>query len=414
MKFLIINYYWEPMVDAHAYRWPQIVRGLSSMGHSVEIITSRIEGLGRLDSSGGVQIMRVGLWSAKNSRVMNEQILQRKQLGIFRLFLRKLKLLAIRIYSHLYWPDPLWHWMPSLLLELCKRRTRGYDYIISYYPSLTAHIGAYIYVKFLSRNEIYWIADYGDPFSVSHEWSANNKCIYQRINYWMDSKIYSGSNVFAVMNDETFARYSKLFNGSSRILKVNHLAPEMPMIYSRKQSKTLTLVYVGSFHKQVRDHLLLFEFSKLLMSITKFDLIIELYGPIDYWLGIELPANVRLNGKVSRDKAIGLLCSADLLINVNNSTILMTPSKVVEYIATRRPIINIGGDLSKTYEPLSRYERLGMAWSFVGTKSLDENYDLEAFIDNAIERDTLSDEDLAWCLAGHSLEDILTNYNIQI
>ena len=67
----------------------------------------------------------------------------------------------------------------------------------------------------------------------------------------------------------------------------------------------------------------------------------EVYGPLNGFTPEELSADfVRYEGLIERDVAILYSRSNCILINVENINCVMTPSKVVEVVATGNPIIN--------------------------------------------------------------------------
>ncbi len=66
---------------------------------------------------------------------------------------------------------------------------------------------------------------------------------------------------------------------------------------------------------------------------------------------------VRWYHNLPLEECLGIMCHADILINLGNRTVNQTPSKVFDYIGTGNPIVNfysLEGDTSKRY--LERYE----------------------------------------------------------
>ncbi|ASD63971.1 hypothetical protein [Bdellovibrio bacteriovorus] len=78
----------------------------------------------------------------------------------------------------------------------------------------------------------------------------------------------------------------------------------------------------------------------------------NVYGPPNGF-HFEVDGDIsKYHGPLSREGAISAVKLADILVNVENTNCVMTPSKVVEYVATGKPIINIMADLGST--PLLR------------------------------------------------------------
>ena len=51
--------------------------------------------------------------------------------------------------------------------------------------------------------------------------------------------------------------------------------------------------------------------------------------------------HVTIVGKVTKEKALQYLWQADVLVNIGNRVENMLPSKVLEYISTGKPVLNI-------------------------------------------------------------------------
>jgi hypothetical protein len=54
-----------------------------------------------------------------------------------------------------------------------------------------------------------------------------------------------------------------------------------------------------------------------------------------------LGRNLHLHGMVGRDRVLRAQREADVLVNIGNESLLQLPSKIPEYIAAGRPILNI-------------------------------------------------------------------------
>lgn len=413
MKILIVNYYYEPIIDAHAYRWTQLAENLSLNGNTVEIITSKISDVKNYEKLKNLVITRIGWWRLKNLEYNDISELgsvnKCKQIHSFNQ-IKNIKKIVHHLYRKIYWPDPFWHWFFSLIFELYKRRNKRYDIVVSYYPSMSAHLGVLIF-KFFYLKRSKWIADYGDPFSVATEWPPNNALFYSRLNIMLDKIIYSKCNIFAVTNHETSNRYQKIFGESRKMKVIPHLAPEVECV-DVKQSKDIVIRYIGSFHSQVRTHHQLFILAKILEGSKNFKYKFELYGPTDYWREIEIPKNILLMGKIDRNNALRLMSTSDVNIVVNNSLDLYTPSKIIECISARRPIINIGGSGVNNNLSLAKYGEMGMCIDFPLKEMHCALEIIDSFLRQAFDRKMIDDDSLNYCLFGHTISDIKKLYEL--
>lgn len=61
---------------------------------------------------------------------------------------------------------------------------------------------------------------------------------------------------------------------------------------------------------------------------------------IDQWVK-KLSGKLIYHGRVSQQEALDVIKKADVLLNIGNTTTNQCPSKLIDYIATGKPIVNI-------------------------------------------------------------------------
>jgi glycosyltransferase involved in cell wall biosynthesis len=338
MKILIINYYFEPFVGAHAYRWSQIAKVWAAAGHNVTVIAGRVDDV-RCEVRDGVTVERIGFVRRQNNAKHSLNTISPGKLSRARL--TTISLLK-KVNRFFFWPDGLWHWLPFLLISLFKRRHAQYDLMISYSPTFSAHLGGLIYKrfnKFISR----WVVDYGDPFSVSISMPPNNLKLYKFLNFYFERKVIEYANKVVFTNAKTLERYEDFFGMAScaRATVIPH-AVDISAFFQGERSvarQPFNLVYVGAFHRGIREPYFMVEFFNELSK--RFDITVNVYGALNGVPPSALNVGcVRYHGVVSRQQAVEVIRGADILINIENSNCVMTPSKIVEYVATGLPIVN--------------------------------------------------------------------------
>ena len=110
---------------------------------------------------------------------------------------------------------------------------------------------------------------------------------------------------------------------------------------SKKQHDTIDFVYVGQLYEEIRNPKLMLKMFCELPS----NYILHLYGGgadriVNQYREI-LKNRLICHGLVSADEAKEATNNADILINLNNKIKNMLPSKLVDYIDTGKPILNI-------------------------------------------------------------------------
>jgi glycosyltransferase involved in cell wall biosynthesis len=415
MKILIVNYFYPPVIDAHSYRWEQIAKYWVKSGHHVEVITGTVHDMPVSSIESGVHVSRVGVFAKKKSTTYVSNRAPSPLSGVNRRILNSLR----PLYRKLYWPDSAWHWIPSVTLEVIKRRKNDYDLVISYYPCFAAHVGVAILRFFKKKSGFTWIADYGDPFSTSPTMQPNNYAIYDGLNKWAEKKLADMANFLVFTNDATANAYKHSLNLNDKIFVIPHLANiedhySIIDIPSNNENNIVTLCYIGGFHKKIREPSRLFNIIKLLNQLDEKTYILKIYGPLNGFSIDELSPidciEIQYMGPVKRDDAVGLLRNADAIVNVDNDNCIMTPSKVVECISTGCPIVNISSD-NVNYAPLQKYIELGYAITVTDEDISRKNaVDVANFIYSHRTRGVASLDSIERVLKSHSLESIANQY----
>lgn len=112
-------------------------------------------------------------------------------------------------------------------------------------------------------------------------------------------------------------------------------------------SKQCHLLFVGKFYADIRHPQYLFD---LMESLKGTGIVLHIVGPINY-MGFDKEyiekyftnkiENVRFHGAVPPNEADALLTKADVLVHVGNSVDTAMPSKILDYISSGKPILNI-------------------------------------------------------------------------
>lgn len=415
MRVLIVNYYYPPLIDAHAYRWAQISQHWANSAHQVEVITGRVLGVPDRRLESGVDVTRVGVIArtiqaapSASSGALEPRRLRAKVMDLLR-----------PLYRKVYWPDAAWHWIPSLITELLRRRGVKYDLVISYYPCMGAHLGVAALKYFSRYPEFKWIADYGDPFSTSLNMQPNNYAVYEWLNRRVERSLARSANFMVFTNDATADAYRVKLEPLENVQMIPHLV-NIDRLYSisgrllHDASAPIHLYYVGGFHKNIREPGRLFDLVRGLNRGGGRRYFLKIYGPLNGYSLSELsPADcpeIMYLGPIERDMAIEILKTADAIMNVDNENCIMTPSKIVECISTGRPIINIT-NRGTIYPPLQTYEKSGYVISVVEEKILDCNViAVKSFLSRHCHAESAPLITVREALKNHALETVASQY----
>ncbi len=413
MRILIINYFYPPVVDAHAYRWEQLARHWVRNGHQVDVVTSKVSGFSYANTESGVRVFRVGVKAMKVATVdtATDETAGPK--------FKRLIDLARVIYRKFYWPDSAWHWIPSVTIEAIKKRHNNYDFVVSYYPCFAAHLAVNV-MRFLTPNDRFtWVADYGDPFCASPTMQPNNYVFYDKLNRFAERRLVKNSDYLVFTNEATADAYQEMLGSVGDIKVIPHLVNVEHYYHGVSERNQYTedatiLTYVGGFHREVRKPDRLIDLIKRLNGLGHEKFVLHIYGPLNnYKLNELAPKGIQqivYKGVVDRAVAVELIQNAKVIVNVDNENCIMTPSKVVECISTGNPILNISND-SVDYKPLQRYAELGFALSLDRQELSNQDvFDARNFILQSRAKPKASLETVKEVLSEHLLESVADEY----
>jgi hypothetical protein len=196
-----------------------------------------------------------------------------------------------------------------------------------------------------------WLADYGDPFSVSPSMPVNNARLYRALNLAIERKVLRRATASSYTNETTQALYREHFPEGVQIV-VPHavsLAEFEDLVGPQPEADTagpLVLTYVGALHRTIREPGPTID--NLLAALAKRPgfFTMRFIGMLN---GVALPKHdtIRVDAPVPRDLALAIMAQAEILIHIENTGVPMSPSKLVDYIACGKPILNFhSGDIS--------------------------------------------------------------------
>lgn len=351
-RILVISFSYRPLNNPRAFRWTHLSKKIVAAGHSVDVVTSWVPGCSDTERLGNLSIHRAG-WKFLE-RVRGRRRLAREQAGKVTILetsslLAKAKRALLRgvnwLWRNLYWPDPSCLWFfPARQMALALIAQKPYDVVISVAPTFTAVAVGHSVRKRLAG--AVWLLDLGDPFSFLEGAPPNNPTLYAGLNRWYERKVFAQADVISVTNPQTQQRYAEVFPESAAKLLV------IPPLLSLPQSGPKPavpgrLVYVGTMYRNIREPGFLLElFKRALEAGLSDETELHCYGDVSSCMDIIaryeslLGKRVFFHGVVSRDVAAQALDEAQFLVNIGNETTYQLPSKVVEYAATGKPIIN--------------------------------------------------------------------------
>ncbi|KTD24334.1 Uncharacterised protein [Legionella lansingensis] len=360
MRILVITHSYYPKHDPRAFRWSAVCEHWAQNGIIVDVVCAYANAtLARFEQIRGVNVYRVVDPSQRFVPVGSASTGYQTASSKTSSWLGKIKQFAHpiikKIVITLRWPDYAWLWIPGAYRQIVRLvKTHHYDGIFSSAVPFSSHIPVMMLGQ--KRKNISWVCDYGDPFSCLRELPMNNTKLYQGLNRWVESKVINASKKISVTTRETAQEYIKYLGVCDKWLHVIPPLVKSNYIYLDRyekeeeslEEKIIHLVFAGTLYAKIRNPRFLLELlSEIHVKMTSPKFIIHFYGKIGDCEQEFEPYKKAINdwiyfhGSVDRDQLIKVYRSADILVNIGNTTTYQVPSKVIEYMSTGLPILNI-------------------------------------------------------------------------
>lgn len=366
MRLLILSFSYAPRANPRATRWTTLAEEFARAGHTVVVITSWQQGLPEQETVNGVQIYRAGMQFLEHLRRMisanrpkctdqpvagSESPTEATAQGST--VLRLLKMLNQKIWRKLWWPDSTCIWLrPALNTARKLLAQQPADAVISVSPTFSAVVAGHILARDrqLCRR---WIIDLGDPFSFMEQAAPNNALFYGGLNRWFEKRAFLRADGISVTTAGTRELYAWLYpECTGKITVIPPLLSPSPEPrasgpFFRNPAAT-RLVFIGTLYRHLRrpDYLLQL-FSAMLLARPQFNAELHLIGDTHECRESlasyqqHLGKHLVIHGPIDRSMAAQAMKEADILVNLGNETAYQLPSKLVEYAATGKRIVNI-------------------------------------------------------------------------
>lgn len=358
MRILILNIQYYPIGNPNVYRWSAIAEYWAQLGHEVHVLCSKTGEAPIFETINGVNIHRAGHntlldWTYNVLRIKKRRGIAgnspSRPVATGRRFIEKL---VDWTWRKIYWPDGscLWYF-PAVTKAIKLNKQEPFDAVISVGLPFTAHLAG----KKLKKTfpGIKWHMDIEDPFAYSKEFFVNNSGLYNKINIRAEKKAFELADTISVTVARAKEKYTELFPGVSA--KISLIPPLFNLQVSQRMEELFSpgyihLSYFGTFYQNVRPAspllLIIKELTKT-SSKTGLKLKFHFFGEINpnSWKDFEgfeeIFDCIEFHGLVSREKVASLIRQSGFLINIGNTTDYHLPSKSVDYLMSRKPIINL-------------------------------------------------------------------------
>jgi hypothetical protein len=333
-KILVVCKSFYPTNGPRANRATELVKEFARLGHEVTVITPRLPIHDKFEELHGVIIKDLGTTFFHKSNHL-----------LFKKVLMKL-LIILGIAEKYNLPDFLFMNKLPKLLKNCK-----VDLLISIAKPHSIHWGVAKSFEVNSNLAIKWVADCGDPFMGNpfHNYSKYFEK-YERL-------FCEKADYITVPIKEAIPSYFPEFSKKIKVIPQGfNFTEDRKFLSTYTKNNIPTFAYAGAFYKNNRDPRKLFEYLVNLNMDYKF---------IIYTSNVDLvvPYLEKAKGRfiirsyVPRHELLSELSKMDFLININNISSVQSPSKLIDYYLTGRPVLSLNNNsVNQTLDEFLRYD----------------------------------------------------------
>ena len=357
LNLLIIISQYHPAQTPNTIRWAALIDHYFKQGHNISVLTTKRKGYPLKGELKGIKIFRAGYNTLQDylSDILGSKT-RRNEVGQsnnnYRPHVMKsiVEKIVNQTWRKTYWPDGSKLFLkPGIHLAQEIVDTENITHIISVGLPFTCHLIAQSIKR--KNKAIHWHMDIEDPFSYSKEFWVNNFKRYEKKNLKAERTAFEIADTISLTNEIAKQRYDDLFFFPEKTKVIPPLfAPYKNIPFSIPLDKEkIHLGYFGSFYTGVRSPLSFLKFLKALDEkdpSLKSKIQFHFFGqqnkfsyPI-FKAFPELQAYYILHGFYERDHSISAMKKMDYLINFGNSTDYHLPSKAVDFLYLKKPLVN--------------------------------------------------------------------------
>lgn len=223
--------------------------------------------------------------------------------------------------------------------KILKPNSLSFDAVISIAKPYSTHFGIAFLSKKLREKLGVWVADCGDPFTGNNLQKRKFPFYMNSAEKWMLKKTnYISIPVSSAKNAYPSSVHSKL-----RVIPQGFNFADTQIAKEINSKEYPVFAYAGAFYKDLRDPGELLNYLSSLNCDFKFIIYTSTTQLIEPYQKV-LQDKLEIKNSIPREKLIFELSKMDFLINLENKTNVMVPSKFIDYSLTKRPILNIKPD----------------------------------------------------------------------
>lgn len=322
MKILIVSGFFYPINTPRAFRTTELAKELCKQGHDVTVCVPKIG----FDYSQFLSKYRLKLDFIDIQPGIKRGKSANKLLALVRRFNNRVKA------TYLQYPAIRYCWrIPEYL-----RDKELYDAIISIAVPHPIHWGVARAIR-NSKKPVckVWIADCGDPFMLCKTDSFRKPFYFK----YFEKDFCRVADYITVPTEESKNGYYPEFEPKIKVIPQGFDFSDV-RILPYEANPIITFAYAGGFIPGIRDPRPLLDFLCEYDKPFKFYVYTKQNDLVSIYRE-RLGDKLIVSDYIDRLELIKRMSTYDFLINIENGTSVQTPSKLIDYALSKRPVLSL-------------------------------------------------------------------------
>lgn len=323
-KILVISRSFYPINSPRSFRTTELAKEFAKQGHNVTVLTPKSKEHSLFEKEYNMVIEDLGQPKWKEIQLRGRVIP-----FLFRRGLRRILLLILQ------YPSVEYYFKVKKALKKKKKNNENYDLLISIAVPYPIHWGVAAVWKKKNNIAQTWIADCGDPFMGQENDTFRPALYFKYIEKWFCKK----ADYLSIPVKTAIPAYYPEFHHKIKVIPQGFRFEDID-IAPKKKYDYPHFAYAGGLISGRRDPKEFFEFLVNYAHPFKFYIYTNQVELIDSYAK---RSNKRIEIKeyLPREELLYELSKLDFVVNFENKGQKQIPSKIIDYIIIKRPILSI-------------------------------------------------------------------------
>lgn len=317
-KILIVSSVFYPRISPRSFRATELAKEFSRQGHDVKVLT-HVRDFDYTEFSKTYNLRIEDFVNGKWKELSKNNIINKVLRCMFKYFF--------------LFPDIQF----SLLLKNYLSNMSSYDLLISIAVPYPIHWGVAL-AKNKNKNLCkIWVADCGDPFMGNKEQRIGHPFYFHFIENWFCKK----PDFITVPIKEAINAYPSFCKNKIKVIPQGFNFEEVNALCKKEENIYPIFAYAGALSKGIRDPGQFFKYlsskSDIEFKFIIYTRSISVVEPFKEIFGEKL----EIREYIPREQLLIELGKMDFLVNFENTNTVQSPSKLIDYALTGKPILSI-------------------------------------------------------------------------